>query len=297
MTSLTIGELAARSGVAEGTLRVWEARHSFPAPARLPSGHRRYSERDLEAVLAVSSGRAAGLSLAAAIDRARRLVSEPSTSLYGALRETYEQLHPIGLSKAALLRLTRAIEDECCARAPEPLLFGCFQREAAYRESEHRWRDLARTAQGAFVLAEFPRMRRPRAAPVEVPIRPRDPLVREWAVVCDAPQRAACLVAWERPRVLHAPRVFETVWTIEPLVVRAAARICADLVGLSAPDLVADLRPRLADRPAPVDVGAQLRAAVEVAGRVVLYADPASAAASAVPPTTRIGRAQPVGAG
>ena len=41
---LSIGEIAARSGVAVGTLRMWEARYGFPVPGRLPSGHRRYSE-------------------------------------------------------------------------------------------------------------------------------------------------------------------------------------------------------------------------------------------------------------
>lgn len=276
MVTLTIGELAARGGVTEGTLRMWEARHGFPAPERLPSGHRRYTERDLEAVLAVRRARDAGLSLTVAIDRARRMASEPSASLYGALRDAYGHLHPNRLSRTALLRLTRAIEDECCARAQEPLLFGCFQRERAYRRSEERWRDLGRTAQHAFVLADFTRLRRPRAAPVEVPIQSRDPLVREWAVVCDAPERAACLVAWERPRVPGSPRAFETIWTVEPAVVRTAARICCDLVGSRAPASVAEIRERLADQPAPLDGEAQVRLAIAVATRVVLYADPAS---------------------
>ena len=49
---LSIGDIANRSGVAVGTLRMWESRYGFPVPERLPSGHRRYSEHDLEQVRA-----------------------------------------------------------------------------------------------------------------------------------------------------------------------------------------------------------------------------------------------------
>ena len=44
--SLTIGELAERTGLSPTTLRMWEQRHGFPTPVRLPSGHRRYEESD-----------------------------------------------------------------------------------------------------------------------------------------------------------------------------------------------------------------------------------------------------------
>ena len=43
---LAIRDLVARTGVEQGTLRMWERRHGFPVPERLASGHRRYSERD-----------------------------------------------------------------------------------------------------------------------------------------------------------------------------------------------------------------------------------------------------------
>ncbi len=70
--------MSARSGVGEGTLRVWEARHAFPVPARLPSGHRRYSELDLVRVRAVVDARKHGHPLRMAIDRAQaaRVCSE-----------------------------------------------------------------------------------------------------------------------------------------------------------------------------------------------------------------------------
>ena len=50
---LAIGELVERTGVSEGTLRMWERRHGFPVPERLSSGHRRYSESDVELVNSV----------------------------------------------------------------------------------------------------------------------------------------------------------------------------------------------------------------------------------------------------
>ena len=95
--------------------------------------------------------------------------------------------------------MSRAIEDECLARAERPLLFGCFQRERFYRDSERRWRELARTAERTVVLADFPRVRRPKTGPIEIPIAPSDPVAREWAIVCESPSFGACLAGWERP--------------------------------------------------------------------------------------------------
>ena len=61
------------------------------------------------------------------------------------------------LRKRVLLALSRAIEDESCAQAERPLLFGSFQRERFYRQSQRRWRDFARTAELAVVFADFER--------------------------------------------------------------------------------------------------------------------------------------------
>ena len=267
---LGIGEISSRSGVAEGTLRMWESRYGFPEPRRLPSGHRRYSEADLERVRIVVRAREEGLPLALAIRRAVALGAGPQPSVYAALRHRFPYLHPQSVSKPTLLAISRAIEDECTSRAPHPVLLACFQRERFYRQVQPRWNDLARTAQRAIVMADFPRLRRPRGAPAEVPLAPEDPLVREWILVCDAPELASCLVAWERPPRRRARRRFEFIWTAEPEVVREAARQCCKLVGREAPDLVDDLRERLADAPEPV-IGAPLRATVELATRIVMY--------------------------
>jgi DICT domain-containing protein len=268
---LSIGDVAAQTGVGESTLRMWEARYSFPSPKRLPSGHRRYSEQDLARIHAVLRARDEGLPLPYAINRARRLEAEPRPSVYGALREQFAHLHPHQLPKRALVWLSRAIEDECNARAPHPLLIGAFQHERFYRQVEPRWHEFARSAERAIVLADFPELRTPDTGPAEVPLDETDPLMREWVVACDAPQLSACLVGWERPRAAGEPRLFETIWTVEPEVARETARLCCELVAQRAPGLVDDLRDRLADTPAPADQS-NLRAAVELTTRMLAYA-------------------------
>jgi DICT domain-containing protein/predicted DNA-binding transcriptional regulator AlpA len=268
--ALTMREFASATGVGEGTLRMWEARHGFPAPERLPSGHRRYSQHDVEQVRALLQARAEGLSLPMAIDRARRLATAPPPSIFGALRDRFPALQPQLVPKRVLIHLSHAIEDECCMRAREPLLFGCFQRERFYRAEEARWCAMSRTAERAIVFADFLRPRRPRGAPAEVPIASTDPLGREWAIVCDARESAACLVGWERPSGPGEERRFETVWTVDRAVVREAARACSALAERAVPELVDDLRERLADSPPPA--GPDVRAAVELTTRMVLYA-------------------------
>ena len=78
--ALTIGDVAARTGVSVATLRAWELRYGFPVPARLASGHRRYRVEDVALIEQVERDRASGLSLTAAMARARRegVASAPS---------------------------------------------------------------------------------------------------------------------------------------------------------------------------------------------------------------------------
>lgn len=262
--------MSARSGVAEGTLRIWEARHNFPVPQRLPSGHRRYSELDLKRVLAVVQARERGLSLASAIEYARGLSDAPRPSVFGRLRERFSQLHPELLPKRALVRISHAIEDECCARGERPLLFGCFQRERFYRDAEPRWREMAQTAERAIVLADFPRERRPRGGPAEVPIGAGEPIVREWVLVCEAAGFAACLAGFEPPGTPASQRRFETVWSAERKVVREAALVCSELVAGRSPELVAGVAEQLREPPPPIRE--ELRTVVELTTRIVLYA-------------------------
>jgi DICT domain-containing protein len=262
-----MGEMAARSGVSEGTLRMWEARHNFPVPVRLPSGHRRYSQLDLRRVSAVLQDRERGLSLATAIERARRLGDEPRPSVYSALRENFSYLQPQLMPKRAVLALSHAIEDESCARAERPLLFGCFQHERFYRQVEDRWRELTRTAERAVVLADFRRRRRRKGEPLELPIEASDPLMREWVVVCEGPTFAACLAGFERP---GRQRLFETVWSGERAVVREAARTCAELAARTEPELGAELSERLRAPLSPTQD--EVRSVIDLTTRMVRYA-------------------------
>jgi DICT domain-containing protein/predicted DNA-binding transcriptional regulator AlpA len=268
--ALTIGDLVARTGVSEGTLRMWERRHGFPTPARLPSGHRRYRESDVDLVLQVVRERTAGLSLPVAIARALEAVGEGEPSIFAGLRRHRPELQPIRLRKPVLLALSRAIEDESCARAERQLLFGAFQRERFYRQSERRWREFARTAELAVVFADFKRRRRPANAPIELQIEGSAPLNREWAVVCEAPGHAVCLAGVElqparRPR--DDAREFEVIWSVEPQVVRAASEICLGLARRADPRLADRLEARTA--PAPPPPAEQLRLAAAITTRTL----------------------------
>lgn len=240
---LTIGEVAARTGVSVATLRMWEARHGIPVPHRLPGGHRRYAQRDVEIVRAALRGREAGLSLPTALEQAELQASvqeAPPASIYAGLRSAQPDLRPVVYPKRVLIGLSHAIEDECCARARRPLLIGSFQRERFYRDGQRRWRDFARTAELVLVFADFARARRRDGAPREIPVDRSEPLTREWVVVCDAPGYAACLAAWELPETHALPdgeRRFEAVWSADPAVVRAAALSGLRLARTALPDL------------------------------------------------------------
>lgn len=242
---IPIGEVAARTGVAEGTLRMWERRHGFPVPERLPSGHRRYRVEDVGRVEQVLREREAGLSVRAAIERVRRSGEEIEPSLFAGIRRRRPDLQPIVLRKPLLLALTRAIEDESCAQAERPLLFGSFQHERFYRASARRWRDFARTAALAVVFADFERFRA--GPPAEVPVDRSSPLTREWAVVCSAPGHAVCLTGLELPvagRRRDGAREFEVFWSVEPSVVAVATEICLGLVRGEHPELAGDGPPQ-----------------------------------------------------
>lgn len=275
MSTFSISHVVERTGVAEGTLRMWERRHGFPRPERLPSGHRRYSEREIELVQHVAADRAAGVSLAWAIERAIREAEPPAASLYAALRRRRPDLEPRTLPKRHMLALSHAIEEESLSRAEHPLLFASFQRERYYRQEEARWRELARTAELTLAFADFPRLRAPRGAPAEIPIDPAHPLAREWAIVCDAPGHSVCLVGWEPATSATAAtgeRYFESIWSVEPVVVREAARICAAIAGAHQPPLLSTARERLDSSPA-LATHDQLRLSTAITNRTLSYID------------------------
>ena len=73
MKGLAIKDVAERTGIAAGTIRMWEQRYGFPEPERTTAGYRLYGEDDVEALRRVLALRERGLSVPAAVDaRARR---------------------------------------------------------------------------------------------------------------------------------------------------------------------------------------------------------------------------------
>lgn len=270
---LGIGEVVERTGIAEATLRMWERRYGFPAPARLASGHRRYSEDEIELIRAVGAKRAAGLSLPVAIDQARREGSEPAMSVYAALRRQRPDLEPRVLLKPMMVALSHAIEDEALARAERLMVFGSFQRERFFRQAQPRWRELARTAELAIVFADFARVRAPRGGPVEMPVPREHPMNREWVLVCEGQDFALCMTGWESPqngRGLDRMRRFEAIWSVEPDVVRQAARICC---AIAAPRrTIGDAAQARLEAPLAAPAESQLRLASAVTARMLAYA-------------------------
>jgi MerR family transcriptional regulator, light-induced transcriptional regulator len=274
---LSIRQLAERTGVPAPTLRSWEARHGFPQPRRQSGGHRRYDERDVALVEEVLRLRESGLSMQTAIGRASAQPAEPDTSVFAGLRRRHPGLEAQVLRKSTLLALSRAIEDECCARAARPVLFASFQHRRFYRLSRRRWKELARTAQSVVVFADFDRARKDTGKDTgplhEVPVPGDAPLQREWMLVCDADDHPACLAGWEIPgqrAARDADRRFEVLWTVEPRAVRDAAQICVQLTNAFAPRTARSLS-------MPTDIppaaGADLRRSVGLLNRMVGYVE------------------------
>jgi len=267
---LTIREVAARSGVPAGTLRMWEERYGFPSPTRLPSGHRRFSERDVEAVRAVVSARDAGLSLPAAIERIQEAPARRSESLYGLLRLRRPELAPELVPKPRMVALSHAIEDECLGRAHAPVLIGSFQRERFFRAEEPRWQGFAKTARIAVAFADFPT--RADTNPIQLHVDREHLLNREWAIVCFAPGASAALAGWEPPGQDDVPdreRSFEAIWTVDPELVYEAADAAAALCEPEAPEAAERIRAALGPRPAPSS--AEARGVAALARRMVSY--------------------------
>jgi DNA-binding transcriptional MerR regulator len=261
--SLSIGDLAAATGVPAGTLRMWESRHGFPVARRRNGGHRRYDAAEIARVQQVLEARRQGLSLAAAIERVGDWTPGAPPSLFAVLRRQQPRLAAQRLPIAAMRAVSHAIEDECLARAGGPLLAGSFEHERAFRVAETRWRELARTAALAFVLADFARRRSPRGGPMEIPVAAGSPVRREWAVVCVGPELSACLAGWERPRE-GGERSFEAIWTTDPAAAVATLRVALAVAGGAVAEQGNELLERM-----PLPAAGDAATAVAVANRAL----------------------------
>src|SRR6202020_448306 len=144
-----------RAGVPAPTLRSWETRYGFPRPRRLEGGHRRYEPGDVALIQEVLRQRAAGLSLEAAIGVATARGAEGESSVFAGLRRRQPDLLPQVVRKSTLLALTRAMEDEYCARAERAVRVARLPRQRLFRRSRDRWTELARTALVTTVFADL----------------------------------------------------------------------------------------------------------------------------------------------
>jgi DICT domain-containing protein len=222
-----IGELARRTGLTQQVIRAWESRFGFPEPWRTPSGQRRYDPRDVDRIARVLTLKESGSRLAEAIARVRQEHTDGRhLSVYGELRRSLPQLESRLMRRDVLVAISHAIEDEALARASRPLVFGAFQREEFYLRSAPRWEELARTADGCVVFADFPDRPDLRGRPVRAPLDEESPLLREWAVVVTSDDFSVVLTAWEVPERESSERGFETIFTFEPEAVRIAVDVC-----------------------------------------------------------------------
>jgi MerR family transcriptional regulator, light-induced transcriptional regulator len=279
---LQIKDVAERTGIAAGTIRMWEQRYGFPVPRRTESGYRVYSLEDVEALRRVQAYRHRGLSMSTAIERARESGGGPSDhpSIYAAVAaQGGEGARPQVLKKSTLVALSRAIEHEAIARAARPVMFGAFQREPFFREVEPRWQRLAMLADACGVFADFPAVRHVDGL-AELPVSPEDALGNEWAVVADAPGYSACLLAWEQPGITRPgdpndmSRRFEAFFTLDPQATRRAAQAAAQLASRVDPDYSERVLSMLEERPLALEEPAP--ALTALSNRVISYLERAS---------------------
>lgn len=251
----SIGVLAARAGVTPGTLRTWENRFGFPSGERSASGHRRFTDADVDLVRRVLEVRDGGLPLQVAIDTVvrDRDVVEGERSVFAAAAAAAPGVRPLRLGRRALVAASHAVEDECLARGDRAVVLGAFQLGHRYASSRHRWEELGRTAAWAAVVADFDEEHPAdlTATPARCQLPADSPLRREWAVVCLGDSYAALVAAWEVPSGAAEP-AYEAVISTHRAAVVAAARVLAGVVR-DAGGEVPDRAERLVDavRPAP----------------------------------------------
>ena len=270
---LSIGDLARRTGVTVATLRNWESRYGVPVAGRSNGGQRRYRESDCRMIADILERRASGVSLAAAVAQVRESAGVPvETSIYAAVRRHHPEIPVHRMDKKALLALTWAVEDQCCITARSPVLIGAFQKTSFYRSAQRRWQNMAGTGDCTIVFADFDRPSVGSSRLAEIPIADDSPLQREWALVCDSPDLPACVLGWEPPGQPSSPdsgRLFEMVWSVEPEVVRRAARIAVNIASAASPEVAATVSRRLSAAVAPAS--ADLRRAAAVLDRALSY--------------------------
>lgn len=103
-------------------------------------------------------------------------------------------------------------------------------------------------------FADFGRSRLLPGPVAEVPVPSDSPMRREWVVICDAPDYPACVTGWEHPGQDQSggqDRIFEALWSVDPQVVRSAARIGTELAAAAFPEIPRRIAARLSEEPGP----------------------------------------------
>ena len=253
-----IGVLAERTGLSQGQLRTWGARFGFPEGRRADNGHRRFTDVDVDRVERVLAAHEGGLPLALAIESvttADRLAAKPT--VFGTLIESFPHLRHDQLGRGPLVRLSRAIEDECLARHEGAIVLGAFQSGTNFADSVPRWQELARTASWCAVVADFGRQPPARPTGPDVPpgpdladLPPDAPMRREWTVVTLGDTHSAVLSAWELPG-RSTRRRFEAVMSVQPVVALTAARVMTGVLRAGSVEVPAAVERRIAEPPPP----------------------------------------------
>ncbi|CAB4866039.1 MAG: MerR family transcriptional regulator [Actinobacteria bacterium] len=254
--NLTIKEVSQRTGLAASTIRMWEHRYGFPAPARTASGYRHYTDEEIAQIKSVIAYRDRGLSLPVAVERVVMSDTPAEPSIYAAVATADGAPVPQVLRKSTLHALSRAMEHEAVAQGSSAICFGAFQDEAFYRPVENRYVQIARTSDATVVFADFKKISdKGPGQPIEIPIDAEDALGNEWTVIIDSPGYAACLIGWEQPQKASrgssraTETRFEAFWTVDPKVVRRASEVAARLAGRQDAALGDRLQQMLSDRP------------------------------------------------
>src|SRR6478672_11234489 len=144
MKGLAIKEVAERTGITAATIRMWEQRYGFPEPSRTASGYRVYTDEDVDVLRRAGALRDGGLSVGAALSRARETAgASDRPSIFGAIASAEDAVPARRLRKRTLLAISRAIEDETLARAAAPVVVGAFQSARNFAAVEHRYDRIA----------------------------------------------------------------------------------------------------------------------------------------------------------
>jgi DNA-binding transcriptional MerR regulator len=121
---LTVGQLAARTGVRADTVRYYEREGLLPVPQRTEGEHRRYGPADVDRLLFIRGAQRLGLRLAEirellAVRDTGSCACEPAEGLLRRhVAEIEAELERLGVLRAELLGMLAAMPGPDC---PDPL--------------------------------------------------------------------------------------------------------------------------------------------------------------------------------